>query len=130
MTQRGAGSPAPLFSALEDPMALKHYNGVAMPGRMAGVLGWRSGHYFTASVQEQTDIESHPWFQMGLILLVDDTKPKEEEERSTPVDLPDWKTYIESLNWNALRKLAKDRGVFLHGKKAVHLIEELIEMGE
>lgn len=106
-------------------MAIKHYFG-SFNGRLAGVRGWTGGHYFTALKHEQEKIEEHPRFAAGLIKIIDDSEPK---PRSTTVDLPSWEEHVRGLKWDALRDLAKERGVATFGKKAVQLIEELTALG-
>ena len=105
-------------------MGIKHYFG-AFGGRLAGVPGWTGGHFYTANSRLQGKIENHPYFAAEMIYEIGD-------ERSTDVDLPTevpWDGYVKSLSWGELRDLAKDKGVSCFGKKAVDLIEELIELG-
>ena len=113
-------------------MAIKHYFG-KFRGRIACCRDWlHGGHYYTANATLQRKIEAHPYFAAGRIEVIEDA-PEAPDDNSTSVEStpasPNWEAHIRGLNWNELRDLAKDRGIALFGKKAVHLIEELIELG-
>jgi hypothetical protein len=107
---------------------MKGYTGTPF-GRIAGT-NWMPSlrDYYTASESEQKIIENHPWFKKGIIRPMQEGAEISEE---TGIAIkPDYESYVTSLSWQALRALAKDRGLDTHGKKAVDLIQELLVLGE
>ena len=96
---------------------MKHYVCSHSIGRIAGVRDRLGIHFYTDSVEEQRRIERHPLFERGMIKLFVEPEPEREQK---PTDVG-----IESLDWNGLKALAKERGISIHGKKKAQILEEL-----
>ena len=96
---------------------MKHYVCSHSIGRIAGVRDRLGEHFYTDSIEEQQRIERHPLFKKSVIKL--EAEPEREQK---PTDVG-----IESLDWNGLKALAKERGISVHGKKKAQILEELNE---